>query len=279
VVLGYDPKARPLVPVELAVGCPPARFLQYRLTLSGEAAQTPVVDRVSIAYAVPNLKPVILAIGAQYVGEPAGPSGTAKPPQAPAAGGAKDGDQEPRHEPRLNITWKAEDPNGDSLLYELEYRHAGVDLWLPLVDELTTSSHVWQTLRVPDGWYVVRVVASDAPDNPADMARTTSRRSDPVLVDNTPPVTTRLAVRREGRTATVELALADELSAVHSVHWAVDAAEDWQPALPADGIFDSTSEQVAFTIPDLEPGPHVVTVRIADARGNAAYQATPIPLP
>ena len=39
-----------------------------------------------------------------------------------------------------------------------------------------------------DGRYEVKVVASDAAANPPGKGKTTSRVSDPVLVDNTPPV-------------------------------------------------------------------------------------------
>jgi hypothetical protein len=38
-------------------------------------------------------------------------------------------------------------------------------------------------------------------------------------------------------------------------------------------IFDSTSEDLVITIPDLDPGQHVVTVRVTDQRNNALYKA------
>ena len=53
----------------------------------------------------------------------------------------------------------------------------------------------------------------------------------------------------------------------------MDSAELYEPILPEDLIFDSTRESFTVTISDLAPGPHVVTLRVADSRGNVGYQA------
>jgi len=130
---------------------------------------------------------------------------------------------------------------------------------------------------VPDGFYLLRLTASDAPDNPQDMARTASRLSDPILVDNTPPDVADLRVdRRDGRVA-VAATLTDALSPVASLAYALGSADDYQTLLPEDLIADSTTEAFSFTLPgSTQPGT-VLTLRVTDTRGNATYKAVPVP--
>jgi hypothetical protein len=230
-----------------------------------------VIDRVQITYVVPNLKPQIESVRATYPRQsksrPSGPSGSS------SSGGAAAG-KEPRHNPSLSIAWKARDPNNDRLTYQLEYRPAAIDKWLPLAEDVTAAKHVWKTQFVPDGWYVIRVTAGDQASNTADMAMTATRRSDPVLVDNTAPgVENDVKVTFANGKATLKLTARDALSPIAVVHWAADGDDKWQPALPDDLIYDSTAEQIEITIPDLAPGPHVISLRLTDARGNAHYQA------
>ncbi len=251
-VLEADPDSSPLAPRQLTVESPPARFLQYRLALVGDADATPVVDRVQITYVVPNLKPAITSIQAIYPNP-------------------DDSDDQPA--PSLNIEWEATDPNGDDLIYDLEYQPAGSVKWLTLAESLDETSFEWDTRRVPDGRYTVRVTASDAPDNPADMARTAVRRTDPVLIDNTPPTIDRIEHHAQGRTLRITAQVRDALSPIGALSYAVDSTDQWEPALPEDLIYDSTQEAFSISIVDLAPGPHVVTLRASDSRGNARYEA------
>ncbi len=267
--LNHGDTVKPLAPIELTTDPPPARFFQYRLKFTGNGDASPVVDKLTLAYVVPNLSPQIAQIIARYAGEPSrGGSGSAT---ARPAGGKT---AEPKHDPNLTITWKASDANKDQLSYKLEYRLAGTTKWLTLVDDLAKASHIWPTQRAPDGRYVLRVTASDAPGNPPDMAKAASRRSAPIVIDNTPPtLADLLGPKVTGNSVTLTVAARDDISTIHAVHWAIDGDDDWQATVPADLIFDSTSERVDIIISDLEPGPHVITLRVTDARNNALYKA------
>ena len=268
VMLEHAPSVTPLTPREVAVSSMPARFLQYRLTLTGDGSGTPIVDRVALTYVMPNLKPAIASVQAQYADE----AGAA--PRPGGAGGAGKGVEEPPRDPKMNITWKAEDPNGDQLTYKIEYRLAGTEVWLPLAEDLTATTYVWQTQRMPDGRYHLRVVASDVSDNPLDKALAATRQSDPVVIDNTPPqfVGEPVAVVQNQR-VTVRFSARDAMATLRSVHWTVDGEDEWRSAQPGDQVFDSTSEDFVITIPDLAKGSHVITLRVIDARGNALYRA------
>ena len=246
-----DAKLPDLTPKEVTIQSPPARFLQYRLTLTGSDDKTPVVDRVEAAYVTPNLKPVINKVTAAYA--------EATDPDAPPA-------------TAMNIEWEAADDNQDVLLYKLEYQPAGSDYHLLIDKDLTEMTYEWETRRVPDGRYIVRVTASDRTNNPGDMAMSTTRRAAPVLVDNSPPdLTTDKTIT--GRQIKISGKATDAWSAIGSIAYTLDDNKEYVPVLPNDLIFDSTSEDWSVTIPDLSPGPHVLTLRATDARGNAVYRS------
>ncbi|MEZ6191368.1 MAG: hypothetical protein R3C45_08775 [Phycisphaerales bacterium] len=246
-----DDKLPALAPKEVTVQSPPARFLQYRLTLTGTDDQTPVIDRVEAAYVTPNLKPIVTKVTATYPeqAEPDAPPSTI-----------------------MNIEWEAADDNQDPLLYKLEYQPAGSDFVLPIAEDLTELTYEWQTQRVPDGRYIVKVTADDRPDNPGDMAMTATRRAAPVLIDNSAPdLTSEKTIT--GKQVKVSGKATDAWSPIQAIAYALDDKDEFHPILPADLIFDSTSESWEVTISDLSPGPHVLTLRAADTRGNTVYRS------
>ena len=246
-----DDKLPALAPKEIPVHSPPARFLQYRLTLTGTDELTPVVDRVQAAYVTPNLKPVISKVTTTY------PEQTE--PDAPPA-------------TIINIEWEAADDNLDPLVYKLEYQPAGSDRALLIAEDLTELTYEWETRRVPDGRYLVKVTADDRPDNPGDMAMTATRRTNPVLVDNSPPDLT-VEQTVNGGQIKVSGQARDAWSTIRSLAYTLDSDDEYHPILPDDLIFDSTQESWDVTISDLSPGPHVLTLRAADARGNTVYRS------
>jgi hypothetical protein len=256
VELGHDPAVTPLTPRHTQIGSPPARFLQYRLTLDGADEVSPVVDRVEVTYVTPNMRPRITSLRTSY-------------PDVPTPG---ERNEEQGRLSVMTIEWEASDPNNDELIYRLEYQPAGSERWLLLADDIRETRHEWQTRRVPDGRYLIRVTADDRLSNPPDMAMTATRRSDPVLVDNTPPRVEDLEVRIDGRRAVISGTAVDAHSRITSIAYVHNAGREYRPVLPTDLIFDSTRESFEITMPRLAPGPHVVTLRVIDARGNTRFE-------
>ncbi|MCX5659195.1 MAG: hypothetical protein NTW19_05660, partial [Planctomycetota bacterium] len=290
----FKPEAglAPGAPREVAVKSPPARFMQYRLKFQGQPNATPSVHRVELAYLVPNLKPAITSITASYSdsGTPTGPANASQGPgagpaggvrgprvmgpamRAPAGGGGGDA-VDPEPAPGLSVEWEAADPNNDRLKFTLEYQALGTDKWIPLAKDLDSPSYEWNTRRVPDGRYILRVTATDAPDNTPDMALTSTRVSDPIVIDNTPPEFEKVKGDVAGNVVTLSGSARDALTPIRAIHYAVDQTDKWVPILPDDKIFDSTAEAFTIKIPDLSPGPHVVTLRVVDGRSNVRYLA------
>jgi hypothetical protein len=126
---------------------------------------------------------------------------------------------------------------------------------------------------VADGTYEVKVEASDASANPTGQGKTSSRVSDPVVVDTTAPVIGDLKSSTIGRDVSVEMKVVDRTGVVTSASYAVDSSSDWQTVLPSDSIADSPEESFRFTIPGLSPGQHQVMLRALDKRGNPAFQS------
>ena len=101
---------------------------------------------------------------------------------------------------------------------------------------------------------------------------TTTRRASPVLIDNSPPdLTFKKSVN--GRQVKVSGQAKDDWSTIRTLAYTLDSDDEYHPILPADLIFDSTRESWEVTIPDLSPGPHVMTLRAADSRGNTVYRS------
>ncbi len=267
ITLNHDPQVPPSTPQRVRIDAPHARFFQYRLGLNGHEHASPVVDRIQITYVLPNLKPRITEFQARYPGKQ--PGGTAQSKGKPKANATIS-----KHESDLNLIWKAADDNGDQLIFTIECQPAGSDKWVLIAEDLSTSTYKWNTNRMPDGRYILKVNASDSKDNGPNLARTATRLSDPILIDNTPPQwIDPKPIQIEDNHVTVKVSVRDALSPIKEVHWAVDSHDDWQLVSPTDLIYDSTAEDIIITIPDLMPGAHVITIRAVDLVNNALYKA------
>ena len=93
----------------------------------------------------------------------------------------------------MGARWLAIDDNGDSLLFTAEIRGKSETTWKLIRDKIRERYVTWDSSAFPDGEYVVRVTATDAPSNPPADALTASRETEPFTIDNTPPEITGLA--------------------------------------------------------------------------------------
>jgi hypothetical protein len=252
------------------IAAPPARYLQWRIALDGGER----VDGVRVAYRQINLPPEIdqLTVHAPaevFLKNPP-PSDRIVEMTHPEASGIFTtlDEEENENQARLgkkyyrvgyqSVSWKASDPNGDSLRFDLEISRRGSDRWWTVRRDLETVVIAIDTQALADGIYRFRLTASDAPDNPVSPA-TATQLSPWVIVDNTPP---HLAVTRNGDHWDVEAT--DDLSPIIRVEWNRDA-DTWHPLSPLNGLLDSTQER--FTIP-AEAGHHVLAVRAVDDHYN-----------
>ncbi len=162
--------------------------------------------------------------------------------------------------------WKADDDNGDDLTYDVFYRREGETTWRPLKTGLRDTLLVWDTSSVPNGTYVLRVLASDAKSNPPDIALGGDLESSSFEIDNVAPTVAIGAIRRDGARFVVSAEVRDTDSALTRVEYSVDA-QRWQPAFPRDGILDSRQETFEIRL-DADAAGRTLVVRATDALGN-----------
>ena len=169
---------------------------------------------------------------------------------------------------RMQISWQADDADGDRLLYALYFRGDGEVRWKLLRTEMTDNSFTIDGDALADGRYQFRVTASDRLANPLEQAREAELASAPVLIDNTPPAVTAEPGRRNGARFEVNVDAEDRGSALRRCEYSIDAGA-WTPVEAADGVTDSAKERFELRLENLEAGEHVIAVRVFDAAGNA----------
>ncbi|MFO7899812.1 MAG: hypothetical protein R6V58_12230 [Planctomycetota bacterium] len=250
---------------------PPARFLQYRLTLSTRSPKaTPQVNEITFPYLQENYAPSVDAID---VGGPPGPdakNGQKKgAPDKSAGGRGANGIVSGT----VSVSWRASDRNGDALSFELFFRGRNETNWKRLDNEPAETRFGWDTHAVPDGTYELKVCATDAPANPPPRARTDCLVSQAVAVDNSPPVVKITRTRPEGRRSKVDATVTDAGSEIAAARYSVDAGE-WKPLLPVDELFDQKTERLALTTDELEPGEHTLVIQAEDRAGNVGAAKT-----
>jgi len=285
-------------PAGEAVGCPAARFVQWKAVfLNGTADQggIPSISWVSLAYLPKNVAPVIDDIAIQDPGiramgfapqlgggpgsaipvplrNPHGPAGS--PPlimmstEAPGTGSKNDvppqGFEQKGYQ---SVLWSAHDDNDDDLMFAIYYRGEGEQNWRLLKDKLTQRFYSWDTFAIPDGAYYLKIVASDSPSNPAQQALWDERVSERWVVANTPPQIDNL---RAGSGVLNTKASFDATSAsgpIARAQYSLDGG-DWQTIFPTGLLSDAPKESYFMELPGLTVGEHTLAVQVADSFGN-----------
>jgi hypothetical protein len=269
---------------------PRARYLQWRAVLVAGRGDSPVLTSVTAAYLPRNLRPRVTSITVQPPGtvfqrpfptdpEIAGFEGD--PPDRRVAAGQGSSSSSPSLGRRqyqkglLTFIWRGEDDNRDELAYDVSYRREGETSWKPLKSGLNEAILVWDTTSVPNGRYLIRVVASDAPSNAAATALTGALESTSFEIDNTPPAIMVSSTRRDGNRLIIAFEARDGNSAIQKAEYSLDG-DRWQTVYPKDGIADSKYEQFELSLDGTAPGRGVM-LRVSDALNNVAGTEVPTP--
>jgi hypothetical protein len=264
------------------ISSPNARYIQWKVDLAGSGGATPVLDSVTVAYLPRNLPPVVKSIN--VITQSAPLSQAARPSAAQSSAPysitvTDTGDSSTTSagtptqtltrasSDQISITWQAEDPDGDRLVYDVYFRGEDETQWKLLKSATHDNSITLEAQAFADGRYFFKVVASDREANPPSSARDAQLVSAPVMIDNTPPVVTFGTVRRDGATAHAEFEGADAASPLRHAEYSLDAAA-WIPVEAADGVIDSMRERFTLDLAGLAPGEHLLVVRVADSAGN-----------
>jgi hypothetical protein len=268
------------------VASPRARFVQMRARLA--TASEPVLESLSLYYQMQNQKPEVLSVDVgeksksatsksksetatdQRPGDGESGSGPSVSSDAESVPKAEDARPKPAN-PVKEIHWRANDKDGDSLVYRLYYQADGDDAWVPafLDKPLHKTEYSWDTESIPDGWYRIKVVASDEESNPVGEALTDEKVSDLVKVDNTRPKV--LELWYDAASGILKGVARDNLSLIRYLEYSIDGGE-WKFFAPKSGVFDDREETFEVKIGPLSAGPHFIAVRATDEEGNVGVE-------
>lgn len=260
---------------------PKARFIQWRASLRGASAggrDDSTLEDVSLAYLSRNVAPEVLAISILPAGvalqqqlqiqvdpniEAAGLDVSLfgmvaqAPPRRLFQRGAR------------SLQWQAEDRNGDTLEYAVYYRSLNESTFRLLKEHLRETFYTVDGAALSDGRYVFRVVASDALDNTPGNALSAERISEPVDIDNTPPIIRQFGqLQANGDRARVVFEIEDANGRIRRADVSVDGGS-WREVFPDDGIADSAKERYSLDLLVSGAGEHTISLRAYDNSNNA----------
>jgi sugar lactone lactonase YvrE len=260
---------------------PAARFLQYRLTLSGAGQITevdaayelknvaPEIEQVEITptnYKFPGPSTIVLSSTASLtlpsLGHASASSSAATPPAADS--GSSPGLTYAKG--HIGVRWLATDDNGDSMLFWVEIRGANESTWKPLKDKIREHYYSWDSSAFPDGKYFVRIKASDSPSNPPLEALSAEAESEPFLIDNTPPEITGFSATPSGSKLDVRFHAKDALSTLGKAEVSINGGE-WIVVEPTTRLTDSLEHDYRVQL-DRGSGETTIAVRVSDENDN-----------
>ena len=265
------------------IASPAARFLQYKVELKAAASKAPAdLASVEIAYLPKNVAPLVEEVEVtppnyKFPAPAAATSASTSitlPPLGQRRKSSTGSVLELNLSQSLNyakgflgVRWTATDENGDALVYKVEIRGVQESDWKLLRDKVREKYYSWDSTAFPDGEYVIRVTASDAPSNPQDQALTSFLDSDPFLIDNTPPHIIDLAATPNGNRIDVRWKARDARSNISKAEYSVNGG-DWLVVQPVTKLSDAPEESYHLTIDRTTPGEQVIAIRVADEYDN-----------
>jgi hypothetical protein len=169
---------------------------------------------------------------------------------------------------QTQISWQADDPDGDKLVYSVYFRAEDEKEWQLIRSRMFENTLLLDPDVFADGRYFFRVVASDSPSNATQYAQQTEFVSTPVLIDNTPPVVTLGPPERNGDELDIDVDASDKASPLRLCEYSLDAGF-WQPIEAVDGVTDTPHEHFHLHLDKLHPGEHLLVFRVYDTANNA----------
>ncbi len=262
------------------VTSPKARFIQWRAVLRGAGGtrrNEPQLDDVSVAYLPRNVAPEILAITVLPPGvallqqlqiqidpniessglDPAIFGMIAQaPPRRVYQRGAR------------ALQWQGEDRNGDTLEYSVYYRSLSETNFRLLKEHSRENFYTVDGASLADGRYVFKVIASDTLDNPPGYALSGDRISEPIDIDNTPPVVRNASPPQvTADHIRINFDVEDATGRIKRADVSIDGGA-WHEVFPDDGIADSQRERYSLDLAVAGAGEHTISLRAFDNSNN-----------
>lgn len=261
----------------MAIPSPNAQFFQWRAILKNSAGEA-TLNEVNVSFLQRNIPPEVLSIEILPANVGLAPNppiivdsnilslgldpadfGIVIPPMIPRKvfqSGAR------------SLEWKAEDRNGDKLLYSIYYRNVNDADFKLLRKGLEDTFYTIDGLALPDGRYVFKVEASDSPSNSKLKALTGELTSEPFDIDNTAPnVKVSGTPQITGDNVKVVFEASENSSFIKRAEYNINGGE-WIPVFAEDGISDSKNERYTVNAEIETSGEYTIGLRVFDSNGN-----------
>ena len=281
----WSPWTRVDVSKDSRLEIPAARFVQWRVVLKPSNTSTEV-DEVAINYLSKNVAPVVddiaVQVGARFPTLPHISSsetinvgfGSNSQPQPHLESSSSSSLSAVRDRSHVAVRWAAHDDNEDDLVYSIYYRGENEHDWKLLKSGIADKAYSFESNLLPDGAYILKVVASDAPSHTPEDALTDERESTRFEIDNTPPRIQNLTARIEGQQLHITFLAADDFSAIKRAEYSVDAG-DWQYLEPVGQISDAKTENYDFNAV-LSIPPQALEDQVEKAKHGSKKNAQPL---
>lgn len=262
---------------------PPSRFLQYKLRMKGDDQAK--IHRIRSFVQLPNAAPVIKEVRSVPL--------LLEPQRMRANGRLLDfnsifqGDNlerfmEKRRE-RLQFHptnerdartffWQAEDPNDDSLRFDVHLIPESSGERIVIDRNLSDPFAVIMTSGLPDGFYRVRITASDSLDNPGGSELSGEHLSEPFLIDHGSPKIQDVEIEADEEDLLLAFEVEDSWSVIKEATVRIEGG-DPHNLQPEDRIFDSRHEKFVFRIQDRAEEATGIQITTIDESGREATSA------
>ena len=287
-----------------SIASAPGRYIQYQVTFTtGKAEVSPRVSTVTVSYLTPNQAPTVKLTtpvggeawagkqtikwtgtdpdkdklsydvlyskdgGKNWTALVGGMSGGKTTETKPASEVTAKIDSELAKSKDIPDEMKAKIASGKNDSKETKPSEPSK----PAGSSSASTSYTWETKKVDDGAYLIKIVASDKTGN-ADDPLTDDIISQPFAVCNKAPeikLGRKSMALKAAASATITGSATSKLVEIAGVQYRVDGG-DWSAASADSGMFDSPTENFTVTTPILATGSHKVEVQAIDAAGNAA---------
>ncbi len=236
---------------------PYAQYLQFKIIFyTKDKKKTPKLYNIEIPYLLNNRPPEILSF---KVILPDGMDG-------------KDSSEIKTTVPKLNqwerkLEWKANDPDGDKLIYTVKAKLEGTNDWITLSKEIEKEEYILDIRMLPDGIYDFMIIANDLPDNGEGYNLTAYKISKKYIIDTVPPIINNLSWKKKSDDSyKISGRVIDELSRIKNISYSIDAKK-WINIFPNDMLYDSNIEDFHFVYKDSNK-PNIIMIMAKDEWGN-----------
>jgi len=155
----------------------------------------------------------------------------------------------------LNLSWTANDDDGDPLFYSIGYNCDGMDVWVPLAANLTEPNYTLNLMQIPEGTCTLKVTVSDGLNSKFAVSESfTGTQQGPLvqIAASDDPYPAGEPVLISGQAYD----LSDGAIPPENFYWTSDRDGDLGTGNPLSAI--------------LSEGSHNLTLYVLDSRGNAS---------